>query len=243
MLKVEMKSSHLWFYLSFFCIKYINVTSASAHYLDNDFHFLNQTVNDEILPTCSPNAVCSVIHKRFWSTPIVRTFCKCKGAEDCIQRWHHHPDSKTMQLDSRSQLKFCNHITDLPTCTVGKQAIKVQTKTNEETSKQEVSAVVNCNCQWPIHWTLQRHSYKNYSNGTSISNDAYTCASLKKCKTNEFCGNIRADTFSAYYQCSCPVGTLCLTKNRRIKDYASELLYEGHIYRATCRPFKLKSKG
>ncbi|XP_022187882.1 uncharacterized protein LOC111046607 [Nilaparvata lugens] len=193
------------------------------------------------LAHCLPNAVCSVVHRRFWLPPITQKFCECKGNEECSMRYQLTLDSKTMQLDSRSQLQFCEPITSLPVCEHGQPALDVKMRTMEGSRSgqtvKEVTAIAACTCHWPTYWALHRHYYTNYFNGTTLAHDYYTCAPLKKCNVDDFCGNLRADIFSAYYQCSCPAGTLCIN-NDRSKQYAAELFYQGPIYRAKCQYLK-----
>lgn len=58
---------------------------------------------------------------------------------------------------------------------------------------------------------------------------------LHKCNVKEFCGNMRADYYFTYYQCSCPHGLMCLQKDHETYN-VSELLYTGSAYRAICSP-------
>lgn len=61
------------------------------------------------------------------------------------------------------------------------------------------------------------------------------CLQMKKCSSLEFCGNVRADYFSTYYHCSCPIEHMCVNKNRTLV-MANELLYDGQVYKAFCYP-------
>jgi hypothetical protein len=58
---------------------------------------------------------------------------------------------------------------------------------------------------------------------------------LYKCSEKQFCGNMRADYYFTYYQCSCPQGVMCLQKDHETYN-VSELLYTGLAYKAICTP-------
>jgi hypothetical protein len=60
---------------------------------------------------------------------------------------------------------------------------------------------------------------------------------LHKCNEKEFCGNMRADYYFTYYQCSCPHGLMCLQKDHETYN-VSELLYTGSAYKAICTNWK-----
>ncbi|PSN33097.1 hypothetical protein C0J52_19406 [Blattella germanica] len=124
------------------------------------------------------------------------------------------------------------------------QAITVKTRTvTESHTHQEVLPFSNtqttitaaCNCPPKHYWKLNRKLNHDYDNGTVETSTIYRCARLRKCNAMEFCGNIRADYYFTYYQCSCPMGHMCLQKDQK-KYQVSELLYNSTAYRAVCTP-------
>lgn len=64
-----------------------------------------QAISERDLPICPPNAVCSVLHNRYWMSPIVKRLCRCLRRIECPWEWTDYPDNNTMHLDNRSQLK------------------------------------------------------------------------------------------------------------------------------------------
>ncbi|XP_034250771.1 uncharacterized protein LOC117651113 [Thrips palmi] len=210
------------------------------------FEYPGPAISERDLPICTSYAVCSVLHKRFWMSPIVQRLCRCLRVE-CPYEWSDYPENKTMHLDNRSQLKFCDDVSELSECGQNKLALTVAITTTELEStpvsptptveeERKLSVNVSCFCPSAFAWEEQpqKQVIQNPENGTIIVTQ-YMCKPMQKCSSSEFCGNIRADYFSTYYRCSCPIGHMCLNKNRTMIK-GNELLYEGQVYQAFCYP-------
>ncbi|XP_046396987.1 uncharacterized protein LOC124163919 [Ischnura elegans] len=156
---------------------------------------------------------------------------------------------RTMSLNNRSQLKFCQSIRRMPQCQPKKAALRIRMQTIPDfpprtSIRQEqrlhlneyfsVQATVNCKCPQARYWKYHRTTSRDNGNETVDASDYYSCAPLKRCQPGEFCGHVSADSFATYYQCSCPIGHLCVTSYPRITVNASELFFSGKAYKAFC---------
>ncbi|XP_054288282.1 uncharacterized protein LOC129003953 [Macrosteles quadrilineatus] len=185
------------------------------------------------LPECGTHSVCGVMRLRFWQSPTIYRLCRCVQGDECPWRWGNSTDQYSMPLDNRSQLKFCQRVTELGQCS-DKRSGMVESS-HYEGDVHNLTTDALCHCHWPAYWQLHRHYYRNLHNGTIDNINYFRCAKMGKCRVNEFCGHIVADTFSTYQRCSCPVGSLCLNRDRTIRN-ATELMYSGPTYRAYCLP-------
>lgn len=219
------------------CVKYTAITSKLDEIV---FLYPGEARSERDLRNCSLNDVCGVVHKRFWKAPTVERLCRCndKDKEDCPWNWNDdYTDPYTMYLDSRSQLKFCNQISSLNKCSSRKKALEV-------TDDTQVIATAHCYCPPYNYWSLGRHLSEHHHNGSVFTYDTYRCKPLDKCSEHQFCGFIRADTFSTYFRCSCPRGDLCLhspNKKKAVPLNASELFFYGPAHRGYCLPFNTTS--
>ncbi|XP_067000925.2 U-scoloptoxin(11)-Ssd2a [Anabrus simplex] len=214
---------------------FTTITSDSEEF---DISYPDNIHSERELPICKLNAACSVLHRRFWFKIKLERLCRCPNQYQCPREWsQQHHDNRTMMLNNRSQFKFCQIISNLSTCgprdlalTVSTNRTKVTVSYNRSAVATFVSVVAYCNCSPENYWKLHRQgSSKN--NKTTTRN--YRCTKLRKCNTGEFCGNIRADHYSAFYQCSCPIGHWCIFTNSSLQP-ATELLYNGPAYKGVC---------
>ncbi|XP_049862515.1 U-scoloptoxin(11)-Sm2a-like [Schistocerca gregaria] len=193
--------------------------------------------SERSLPICELNVACNIVHKRFWFPIKVERLCRCHNTFQCSQQWSQIPDNYTMMLSNRSQLKFCNNISELQKCTTDEPAIQLQSVTatiprgRSKKPLVQTKAVVKCNCPMGRYWKRINAEADNETSTT-----VYQCADAKKCETNEICGYARADMYSIYYQCSCPAGNLCLFVDYNTYN-VTELFYSGAAYQALCTPF------
>lgn len=205
------------------------------------YEYPGPAISERDLPICTHFTVCSVLRKRYWMKPIVQRLCRCSRGE-CATEWTDYPENRTMHLDNRSQLKFCDDVSDLSECSQNKSALTVTEVTTGLESNtttvedRKLSVNVSCFCSTAFVWEEQpqKQVIQNPENGTTIITQ-YKCKPMKKCSSLQFCGNVRADYFSTYYQCSCPIGHMCLYKNRTLIK-GNELLYNGQVYQAFCYP-------
>lgn len=193
------------------------------------------------LQLCTANTVCNVLHRRFWFRMRIERMCRCPYRYDCPTEWSSKQDNYTMSLNNRSQLKFCHDVTELPQCAADSQAITVTTQTARTLSTSKAvppttthtTVLAACNCPPNHYWKLHEHSEYEFENGTSYKSTVYKCIKLHECNAKDFCGNMRADYYFTYYQCSCPHGLMCLQTDPNTYN-VSELLYTGSAYRAIC---------
>ncbi|XP_059470688.1 U-scoloptoxin(11)-Sm2a-like [Neocloeon triangulifer] len=198
------------------------------------------------LPLCAANAVCSVLHRRFWGAqPLLERFCRCPGRLECPSAWTMDPlrDNQSMQLNNRSQLKFCNDVKSLGKCKSTQVALNVTTRSTPPDRLTQTAASVstvstaNCFCPpWPAprHWKHVRTSKRRFFNGTLDVADTYSCAKLPRCEEGEACGVVRQDLFSIYFKCSCLRGRICYSTAHASPTNKSEVLFEGPVYEAHC---------
>ncbi|XP_046659379.1 kappa-scoloptoxin(11)-Ss1a-like [Homalodisca vitripennis] len=197
------------------------------------YQYPGRVLGDWELPECGEYSVCSVMRLRFWRAPTIHRLCRCVQGRECPWQWGQTHDHFSMALDNRSQLKFCQRVTELPRCSPKQTGIVVSSRQNGD--DEQLVTEAHCHCRWPAYWQLHKHFYRNYFNGSIVSDNYFRCAELMKCKRHDFCGHVVTDTFSTYYQCSCPVGSLCLNRDRTQRN-VTELLYYGPTYRAYCLP-------
>ncbi|XP_069701227.1 uncharacterized protein [Periplaneta americana] len=209
-----------------------------------DLVYPPQAHSERGLAVCEPNAVCNILYRRFWFRMRIERMCRCPQRLECSMDWSFKRDNHTMTLNNRSQLKFCQDVAELPQCSTKSQALTVTTQTVTTLSKlndvpptvtQQTIAVAACNCQPNYYWKKHNQFDNDYGNGTVHTNTVYRCMKLRKCNVKEFCGNMRTDYYFTYYQCSCPMGHMCLQKDNKHYN-VSELLYSGPAYKAVCTP-------
>ncbi|XP_050540753.1 kappa-scoloptoxin(11)-Ss1a-like [Daktulosphaira vitifoliae] len=196
-----------------------------------------QTKSERDLNICEQYSVCNIVHLRFWFPPQIERLCKCPNREECPWKWSTD-DKRTMLLNNRSQLKFCEPVYDLPDCT-NKFSESITIERHKEDNNIQVKAKVQCYCPQKTTWELIRHNQNDHHNTTidkSYIKDMYKCKKLKDCNASEFCGYIRTDYFSTYTKCSCPYGNLCLHKDKN-EISAYEMFFHGMSYRAECTPY------
>lgn len=185
----------------------------------------NNTKTDKELRACQPNSVCGAVNQRYWLPPFAYRFCNCPKSQ-CPFAWSED-DDQSIPLDNRSQLKTCEDTRNLPIC--GK-AVGLTVTTDLKSEYHEKDIRVFCNCQWPAYWRLNSRE----ANST-VTISKYSCTQLGKCKSGQFCGHTRSDTYSTYYQCSCPRDHLCINVDNVMRN-VTELLYFGQMLRAHCVP-------
>lgn len=131
--------------------------------------------------------------------------------------------------------QFCTPINDIKPCTSRQTALTVTTMITRGTEAKKM-ITAHCLCSEKHYWKHFKTTRSNNNlNNTSKFTKQYKCNILNKCHTNEFCGNVRTDQNSIYYQCSCPQGHYCVYKNRT-EYHVEEPLYAGKAYRAICEP-------
>ncbi|KAF6216449.1 hypothetical protein GE061_000791 [Apolygus lucorum] len=198
--------------------------------LDQVVYIYPNNVNkDKDLELCQPNAVCGVVNQRFWYPPYVQRYCRCSDTP-CPFSWSEN-DNRSVPLDNRSQLKTCDDTRNMQRCERNDVGLAVSEVLDPVSGQYLKSATILCYCDWPAYWKLDRRE----ANSTHTYNE-YTCSKLTRCKSGEFCGHMRADIYSTYYQCSCPRDHLCI-KTDDVRRNVTEPLYNGPMLKAQCTPY------
>ncbi|XP_014250797.1 uncharacterized protein LOC106667396 [Cimex lectularius] len=194
--------------------------------LDNVvYNYLNDIKNEKELEVCRPDSVCNVVNQRYWLPSKVYRVCRCAKGQ-CPFEWKN--DDQSVPLDNQSQLKTCERTNNMEICSREDVGLTVKETKDKKAGIWKKDISLKCRCDWPLYWRLSgttmnmTHNFKEY-----------TCSKLYKCQSGEFCAHIRADTYSAYYQCSCPKGHICITKDKTVRN-VTELLYHGPSLRAYC---------
>ncbi|XP_063236891.1 kappa-scoloptoxin(11)-Ss1a-like [Bacillus rossius redtenbacheri] len=208
---------------------------------DVDFVYPGQPNSERGLPLCGRASVCSTLHLRMWQPALVERLCRCPGRAECPWHWSEPPDARTMPLDNRSQLKFCESVANLTQCT-GQEAALVQTvitRSVQEGSAEdttETQYTAQCLCPPGRYWRLLNSTGTvDALNGTTHNTTSYQCSYLERCVAGQFCGHLRRDHYSLYHRCSCPWGHLCLSLALQPQP-TTELLFHGLAYRSVCSP-------
>ncbi|XP_066951808.1 uncharacterized protein [Macrobrachium rosenbergii] len=196
------------------------------------------------LPVCAtPAEACNLAHRRYWLTPITERLCRCADKSECPLHFTSLNDTQSQHVSNRAQLKFCSPIVEeLPLCANGEPALKIKKVERKgspyppfgtvKTEGVDTHSTLLCHCPWPNRWTLSQTTTTSPTETFLL----YTCDQLPKCKTEEECGHIRADTLESYYSCSCPEQHVCVFERPQRAAFTSELHFEGHAYTAQCTP-------
>ncbi|BES90767.1 Hypothetical protein NTJ_03575 [Nesidiocoris tenuis] len=183
---------------------------------------------DKDLTVCEPDSVCGVVNQRFWLPPFAQRFCQCPKSQ-CPFSWSDN-HNRSVPLDNRSQLKTCEDTRNLMVCDRSTVALTVTETRDLSTGRHDKDVRLLCKCSWPAYWKL----YMREANAT-VTYSEYICSQLGYCRSGQFCGHVRADTYSTYYQCACPRDHLCINHDK-VQRNVTELLFHGKMMRAHCVP-------
>ncbi|CRL01963.1 CLUMA_CG015422, isoform A [Clunio marinus] len=214
------------------------LSSASAD------RYLKRSEDSEI-SICSEFDICNLVHNPHWGINTVEKLCKCPEETFCPATFSND-DGKSLQVNVRTQMKFCSHVNDIhaglkPCKDGGDTAIEVRTIYHIDQVKN-ISAKLLCSCehkQKPIYWKYQSRVGKTVTEDEDLFEivDNFECIELRKCNANEFCGFARLDYGFLFQRCSCDTIHDCLyypEETEVEEDVESELFYSGHMYKSRC---------
>lgn len=195
------------------------------------------------LPACaSARSVCSLVHRRYWLSPLEIRLCRCPHKEPCPGGFETAPSAWAVNITSRTQLKMCSAWQ--PTnCTSDQTSLIMRTTRTfpspERQGTKEIHADVLCQCAQDRDVYYRRTHGNNTADLTYYEQRQYfRCAPLSECKAGASCGHITRDFYATYKTCHCPTNHLCTVpqgRNRKVEN-VREAMYEGAAYQALCLP-------
>lgn len=193
------------------------------------------------LPRCaSSNSACSIVHHRYWQSPLEIRLCRCPHRDACPPGFRADP-STTVNITRRTQLKMCpswspQACSEEALALVMRTAKEIQGPSNRE---KQLHVDILCRCSHASGSYYSRAHGNNTANLTHYEQHQYfKCMQLSNCSAGDFCGHIARDYYAIYKRCHCPVDHLCTVPhfNRTIVAAVREVMYEASAYRALCLP-------
>ncbi|XP_066588435.1 uncharacterized protein [Prorops nasuta] len=189
------------------------------------------------LHQCNHYEACNIVHDRFWMPILTERLCQCIDGKECPWQWTNSKGNKknnghfSMTLNNKSALKFCQAKEEFHKCHHKQTAATVYGESNtNNTYLIAYNATIHCLCPKSHYWKLIKFTYEE-----TVTRQIFKCVKKRKCQSYDFCGHIRADLYSTYYRCTCPMGHLCVFRNKTLEN-VQELLYSGPAYKAYCLP-------
>ncbi|XP_077543078.1 uncharacterized protein LOC144155482 isoform X2 [Haemaphysalis longicornis] len=101
------------------------------------------------LPACaSEQSACSLVHRRYWQSPLEIRLCRCPRKEPCPEGFEGTPNGTAVNLTARTQLKMCTPLR-APQCNASQVSLvtKIIRKIVPEAQNAEkIHAEVLCRC-------------------------------------------------------------------------------------------------
>ncbi|KAL1391448.1 hypothetical protein quinque_003662 [Culex quinquefasciatus] len=192
---------------------------------------------DTLMGTCGEHEACNIVHHRYWMPSAVEKICRCPlNTPSCPVTYTKH--GHVMNVNSRTQMKFCSSTKGLARC--GPNEIALQRKTlYQKYGVKNVSIVVHCQCDnQRQYWVFVNQTGENFNDArhqlTVVDN--YRCVALERCKPHDFCGYARRDYGFIFHRCTCPLSHQCKFDLDESQSEVSELFYRGPAYLARCVP-------
>lgn len=196
------------------------------------------------LPGCaSARSACSLVHRRYWLSPLEIRLCRCPHKDPCPGGFETTPTGSAVNITTRTQLKICPAWRP-PNCT-DKQASLI-TRTSRKlahsarTDPKQIHADVLCQCphhNYGVYY--QRTHGNNTADLTSYEQRQYfQCVPLTECKPGDPCGHVTRDFYATYRTCYCPAHHICTVpqgSDRKVVK-VREAMYEDSAYQAFCYP-------
>lgn len=208
--------------------------------------FGNGATWERELPVCaSERSACSLIHRRYWQSPLEIRLCRCPRKEPCPEGFETATNASAFNVTARTQLKMCSgwqappcnaSQVSLVTKTIGKIARVAQGQSGEQTH-----AEATCRCTGQGSGVHYRRAHGNNSADLTYyeQRQYFTCETLRECRPGEPCGHVTRDHYATYKACNCPAHHLCTVplnfSDRKVVN-VREPLYEGSAYLALCLP-------
>ncbi|XP_077543077.1 uncharacterized protein LOC144155482 isoform X1 [Haemaphysalis longicornis] len=196
------------------------------------------------LPACaSEQSACSLVHRRYWQSPLEIRLCRCPRKEPCPEGFEGTPNGTAVNLTARTQLKMCTPLR-APQCNASQVSLvtKIIRKIVPEAQNAEkIHAEVLCRCSRQDSDVYYRRAHGNNTADLTYyeQRQYFTCESLPECSPEEPCGHVTRDFYATYKTCNCPAYNLCTVpisfSDRKLVN-VREALYEGTAYLAFCLP-------
>ncbi|XP_055603172.1 U-scoloptoxin(11)-Sm6a-like [Uranotaenia lowii] len=187
--------------------------------------------------TCREHEVCNIVHHRYWMPSAVEKICRCPlNTPSCPVTYAKH--GHIMNVNSRTQMKFCSPLNKLQKCKPNEIALQKKTL-YQKYGVKNVAIVVRCICDnQQQHWTFINQTGENFDEKKHEMTlvDNYRCVALDRCKPYDFCGYARRDYGFIFHRCSCPMSHQCKFDIDEDQNEVSELFYRGPAYMARCMP-------
>ncbi|CAG0894363.1 unnamed protein product [Cyprideis torosa] len=212
------------------------------------FHYPPNVRSEYELEVCSSQfSACNIVHRRYWLPLLVERLCQCPDRTPCPYAWTEDTENPfVIWLNNHSQFRFCSSspMQTLTQCNSTEVAAQIITRTIQKeekwidgpTVKKEVrkSTQFNCFCPKLRHWSFfSERNFQKDDNMEQIHHLDFTCVPLDRCRTGQFCGNIRRDLYSTYYHCTCPPDHYCITRRMRIHQ-VQEMHFNGTAFKGFC---------
>lgn len=197
---------------------------------------------DQNLTQCEKFDVCNVVSYPYFGKYTVEKLCSCPGKIFCPATFSEEGDDKSISVNARTQMKFCDNITELfaelPECDEEKTSLVVNTMFNIN-EVANITAKMTCQCnKKPVYWKHIMRSGQPIEGNDNLfqATDHYECSELKKCETNDFCGLARTDYGFIFQRCTCSKHDQCryYVEESEIEQEIEELFYNYSFYKSYC---------
>ncbi|KAH7981951.1 uncharacterized protein LOC119377757 [Rhipicephalus sanguineus] len=208
--------------------------------------FGNGATWERELPVCaSERSACSLIHRRYWQSPLEIRLCRCPRKEPCPEGFETATNGSAFNVTARTQLKMCSGWQATP-CNASQVSLVTKTirkiaRVAQGQNGKQTHAEVVCRCSGQDSGVYYRRAHGNNTADLTYyeQRQYFTCESLRECKPGEPCGHVTRDYYATYKACNCPAHHLCTVplnfSDRKVVN-VREALYEGTAYLALCLP-------
>lgn len=208
--------------------------------------FGNGATWERELPVCgSERSACSLVHRRYWQSPLEIRLCRCPRKEPCPEGFDTATNGSAFNVTTRTQLKMCSGW-QAPSCNASQVSLVTKTirkiaRVEQGRNDKQTHAEVVCRCSGQDAGVYYRRAHGNNTADLIYyeQRQYFTCESLRECEPGESCGHITRDYYATYKACNCPAHHLCTVplnfSDRKVVN-VREALYEGSAYLAQCLP-------
>lgn len=100
---------------------------------------------------CDPLAVCNVVYDRYWMADEVEKMCVCPEGSICPTMYANPIDEYSLQINSRTQIKFCEPINMLQKCSQNQLAITTKRISRKDVLQSD-KTILHCVCEGRNYW-------------------------------------------------------------------------------------------
>lgn len=195
---------------------------------------------ENTIGTCERFDVCNIVHRPYFGKFAVEKLCLCPENTFCPATFGN--DSRSLLVNSRTQMKFCHPVqellSELPECEEGKESLEIM-KFYFINEVKNISTKLLCNCdKHPVYWKHHSRLGEAVPENDKLFKtfDYFECAPLRKCNTNEFCGLARTDYGFIFQRCTCNMSDDCryYVEETDIEENVEELFYNELFWKAHC---------